>query len=117
MAIQHNPYLSGIRIEGKFYPLSYEAHEYAPSEDFGKYIKYFIEFKYIEKEYMENTHKIKQALCQRGLEVSLEGYDKDLDTYFRYVEGVPDTMECGMDVNGHIYLQLSVYKYVVGGNK
>lgn len=98
MALQYNPYLYGIRIEGTFYPLSDRASEYKPYQDFGDYIDYYIHFQYILKEYVRNIHKIKQAFYQRGLEISVEGYDETLDTYFINVSGVFDKeFEYGMD--------------------
>ena len=109
---QHNPYLYGIRIEGTFHPLSYLVCEYEPYQDFGDYVEYYLEFSHVEKEYVDNIHIIKQAFYQRGLEISVEGYNKILDTYFINVSGVfVRGFEYGLGVWGNLFVRIIVRKY------
>ena len=112
---QHNPYLYGVRIEGTFYPLSYPVCEYKPYQDFGDYVEYYLEFSCVEKEYVDNIHKIKQAFYQRNFQISVEGYDEILDTYFINVSGVFDReFEYGMDIWGNLFVRIIMRKYKVG---
>lgn len=115
MTLQHNPYLYGVRIEGTFYPLSYPVCEYKPYQDFGDYVEYYLEFSCVEKEYVDNIHRIKQAFYQRNFQISVEGYDEILDTYFINVSGVFDReFEYGMDGWGNLFVRIIVREYKVG---
>lgn len=115
MAIEHKSYLYGIRVEGIFYPLSYEVFGYKSAIDKGEYIQYFIQFNNIEKEYIENIHTIRQSIKSRSLEITLEGYDKEYDIFFNHIKGILEVdYVYSMDVWGSLSIKLIISTYKRG---